>query len=742
MNYLDEYDPSTFAFIQRVPVATQGFVSGLAGDGLGGAPPDEWYSVNVQAGASLALQSSTPSDQGGQFPNTASLEIELYDTYGNLVAVGTKDADGRNESLFFNAPVTGTYYIHVTPDPGGYGEYFLQVLTQSYPAGSATGEVYNDLNGSGTLQPGDPGLSGWEVDLYDANNNFIASQITDTNGDFDFSGLAPGTYTAVEVVQDGWTQTAPPSPGTFTFTVTAGGTVTGLDFGNFQDVTISGEVFNDLTGSGSFAPGDPGLQGWTVDLLDVNGNIVATTITDANGDYSFTDVGPGTYTVQEELQPGWIQTAPPLPGTYTVTATSGQDATGLLFGNFELVTFSGIVFDDLAGSGVYSPSDPGLQGWTVDLLDSNGNLIATTTSAADGSFSFANVGPGTYTVEEDNAARMAPDRAAAAGHLRGPGDQQHQPLGAGLRQLPARGRHGRGLQRPQRQRQPRPGRSGPGGLDGQPAQHRRQRSGHHHQRRQRQLRVRWPVPGTFIVEEVLMSGWVRPAGNPNYYEFATQSGMDETGLNFGNALPGITISGSVYNDLNGSGSYVAGDPLLAGWTIDLYDQSGGLVASTTSDSNGNYSFSNVPSEGLTVVEVVQAGWYLTQPVNPPGTYTIPAGSGDVSGLAFGDFKEYTVSGNVYNDQDGNGLKGPSEPGLAGWTVDLTDSSGNVLASVLTDSNGNYSFTGVGPGTFGVAEVIQTNWVQTQPQYPTTYSFTGTSGHNISAVASAITPPRR
>ena len=95
------------------------------------------------------------------------------------------------------------------------------------------------------------------------------------------------------------------------------------DFGNFQNITISGEKFNDLTGDGVQDAGDPGLPGWTIDLLDASGAIVATTVTDADGNYSFPDVGPGTYTVQEELQSGWIQTFPAPPGTYTVTATSG-----------------------------------------------------------------------------------------------------------------------------------------------------------------------------------------------------------------------------------------------------------------------------------------------------------------------------------------------------------------------------------------------------------------------------------
>ncbi len=55
----------------------------------------------------LSLQTYTPSDWAGEFVNTASLELELYDTFGNLVAIGTKLADGRNVSLFYNAPLTG-----------------------------------------------------------------------------------------------------------------------------------------------------------------------------------------------------------------------------------------------------------------------------------------------------------------------------------------------------------------------------------------------------------------------------------------------------------------------------------------------------------------------------------------------------------------------------------------------------------------------------------------------------------
>jgi hypothetical protein len=187
----------------------------------------------------------------------------------------------------------------------------------------------------------------------------------------------------------------------------------------------------------------------------------------------------------------------------------------------------------------------------------------------------------------------------------------------------------------------------------------------------------------------------------------------------------------LYNDMTGSGMFAPGDSPLAGWTVELFDQSGNLVATTTSDVHGDYSFT-VPAQAYTVEEVVQAGWYQTQPVNPP-TYSVPAASGDYTGLDFGDFQGYTVNGNVYNDQDGNGQKTGQEPGLQGWTVELLDSSGNVLETAQTDANGNYSLTAVPSGTSTVAEVVQTDWVQTQPLYPTTYSVSGKSGGTINAV---------
>jgi len=729
-----DIEPNNTPSTAQSLTGTNGVLGALDPDSssLSPAVDNDWYSINVAAGNSLYLQSYTPSDQGGQFINTTAVNLELYDTFGNLVAVGTPTGDGRNEAIFFEPPVTGTYYIHVFNNPGNSGEYYLSVETAQYQSGAISGEVYNDLNGSGSLLPGDPGLNNWEIDVYDSNNNFVASQLTANGGYFDVTGLAPGTYTVAEVLQSGWTQTAPLSY-TYIVTVAAGQTSSGNDFGNFQNITISGEKFNDLTGSGTFVPGDPGLPGWTIDLLDATGAIVATAVTDQNGDYSFTDVGPGVYTVQEELQPGWIQTFPAPPGTYTVTATSGSDQTGLLFGNFQLVTFAGTVYNDLNGNGVLDQGDPGLQGWTVNLLDSSGNIVATTTSADDGTYSFSDVGPSTYTIEEVNQTgwyQTEPvnppgtytEQAISSTNLSGLDFGNFQLVnvtGQVYNDRNGNGSNDGGTD---------PGLQGWTVLLLDP-------SGNTVATTTSDMNGNYMFanlfPGTFTVEEILQAGWIQTQPvNPNYYQFTTQSGMNQTGLDFGNFVNSENFYGTVYNDLVGNGIVDAYDPPLAGWTINVLNSGGSVVATTTSAKDGTYSFTALPVQQYTIQEVTPPGWVITEPTNPPGTYTLPGLSGIYTGLDFGNFQLVSVSGNVYNDLNGNGNQDPGDAGLKGWMVDVINSSGQVVASALTDPNGNYTIGSIGPGSYTLAEVVQSGWVETQPVNPTYYSFTTSSGTNI------------
>ncbi|NET41952.1 SdrD B-like domain-containing protein, partial [Okeania sp. SIO2B3] len=78
--------------------------------------------------------------------------------------------------------------------------------------------------------------------------------------------------------------------------------------------SISGYKWNDLDGDGIWDDNEQGLEGWTI-YIDENNNGELddgemSTVTDGDGYYSFDDLSPGTYTIAEELQPGWEQTYP------------------------------------------------------------------------------------------------------------------------------------------------------------------------------------------------------------------------------------------------------------------------------------------------------------------------------------------------------------------------------------------------------------------------------------------------
>ena len=261
--------------------------------------------------------------------------------------------------------------------------------------GAITGLVFDDLNGTGTLDSGEPGIGSVVVSLLDPSTSaVVATTTTASDGSYLFSNVTPGNYTVQETDPSGFVSTTSNS---VPVTVPAGGTAN-AQFGDRPLGTVAGTVFNDTNSSGSPDLGEPGIGGVTVQLVNPStGAVVATTTTAGDGSYTFMGVTPGSYTVKETDPSGYVSTS---PNTVSITVPAGG-AAGAQFGDVQSSTLSGVVFNDLNDNGTSNPGEPGIGGVTIQLINpSTGAVVATTTTAGDGTYTLNGLPPGSYTVQE------------------------------------------------------------------------------------------------------------------------------------------------------------------------------------------------------------------------------------------------------------------------------------------------------------------------------------------------------
>jgi hypothetical protein len=147
----------------------------------------------------------------------------------------------------------------------------------------------------------------------------------DHDGVPDSLDSCPGTAAGTTVDASGCTvQSTPPPPPPPT---SGGGCVNSASSGGTG--SIDGQVFVD-------ASPWPGLAGWCV---EVSGPVSATAVTDASGNYLFSGLPAGTYTVCETVQSGWHESFPtsgPACATgfgWTITVIDGGSASFIWFGN-------------------------------------------------------------------------------------------------------------------------------------------------------------------------------------------------------------------------------------------------------------------------------------------------------------------------------------------------------------------------------------------------------------------------
>ena len=300
--------------------------------------------------------------------------------------------------------------------------------------------VWEDLNANGRQDAGEPGIAGVRVTIHDdATGEPVPGApvlTTDENGLYRFTGLRPGNYYVVfdgstlpagafvtrtdaagvadDVDSDG-PESAPTGP------IPSGGQNLTLDLGIFRPASIGNIIWTDVDADGVQDVGETGVAGATVTLLnadgspatDVHNEPIAPIVTTDTGAYLFANLRPGDYKVKVVPPSGARLTtrdaasATDLSDSDVDTASGETIVTSLISGENDLTWDAGIfvpasvgdlVWHDLDTDGIHDDGEPGVAGVTVELLGADGTVVATTTTASDGTYRFENLRPGDYQV--------------------------------------------------------------------------------------------------------------------------------------------------------------------------------------------------------------------------------------------------------------------------------------------------------------------------------------------------------
>lgn len=293
------------------------------------------------------------------------------------------------------ATLPGSFFLNTPPAPRFFTLTFGQDLTgqnfgywQDFSNASIGNLVWDDLNGDGIRQAGEPALGGVIVEALWAGRDrtfgtaddqvFTESTTLTANGNFLFNARLPAGEYRVSVnpgsLPGGYLRTTQLGAGQYPieFLLLPGSSNVGIQIGFQQrNSSIGDTVFDDLNGNGVQDAGEPGLGGVQMVLTRPDGSTVFTT-TDANGNYLFGSLPAGTYTVTvvaATLPPNYYSTTRNSPLTVTLPDGNTQRVDADFGFRQDPLTgqIGALVWRDDDGNRVQNGGEPGLAGVQVLL---------------------------------------------------------------------------------------------------------------------------------------------------------------------------------------------------------------------------------------------------------------------------------------------------------------------------------------------------------------------------------------
>ena len=555
--------------------------------------------------------------------------------------------------------------------------------------------VWFDANKDGIQDADEVGVAGVTVTmdgqldmdpLLDADGNLVKPVTTDANGKYVFTNLLPGSYGLTFTIPAGYSETvknagddrAVDSDGAETWPVLKQGQddMT-VDLGLIADGTIGDTLFWDVDNNGGSAPSgaDKPLAGVTVKLTYTTPAGVEktlSTVTDADGHYSFKDLAPGDYVVTVDKTS--LATVCPECTAQThapsgdLTAAEGQELSltskvtlspGLMSNNDQDWAFTGVANTAIVKA-IADPVEVPAGGFTPGT-----SVTYTLTLTNEGP------SPATGVVAQDKL-------PSGVTFVSAEGDGSYDAA------------------------------SGKWDLSTEVIEKDASRT----------LRITVTVDASAAGSVVTNTATI---------EKQDQIG-DKTPDN-SSSVPltaGYTIAGKLYNDADASFNSSDSEAPYAGVTVALLKRDGtpvldkdGNPVTAVTDAEGKYSFVGLPlgQYSVSVVDPTSGPLAGTKPTEAyTGRYkttadvTIAEATGSVIDVNFGLVKPASVGDYTWMDVNRDGVQDADEPALPGVSVTLTyedgsavtDASGNAVTATASDANGKYTFENLLPGGYKVS----------------------------------------
>ncbi|MEO0840416.1 MAG: SdrD B-like domain-containing protein, partial [Cyanobacteria bacterium J06643_5] len=276
-------------------------------DGVFGTPDDQIEEQRTDDTETVAFNDNTPGQYTFENLPPGDYQVQMVLPDGSILTTGANPIPvdlqpGQNlDSADFGIRMSG----FGGENPGSIGD-----------------EVFNDTDGDGVRDEGEPGVPNVPVTLtlpgpdgeLDTPDDTTQTTNTNENGNYTFGDLPQGDYRVSVTPPLNLSEVTNPGGSQIERDLQPGQNLDNVDFGlrGPDGGSIGDTVFNDRDGDGTQdftdtnnngvkdpnEEGEPGIPGVQLTLRDANGNIVSTTTTNENGNYIFNGLPLANYTVE------------------------------------------------------------------------------------------------------------------------------------------------------------------------------------------------------------------------------------------------------------------------------------------------------------------------------------------------------------------------------------------------------------------------------------------------------------